>query len=131
MPKNREEQNKEYDADIKSWKKYTDLCDFQDIMIEGGGGQQMKVIVIKSKKNKDKTGMACMTYFHGGGAVALLPEHLNGCLSKMCLALDIVVFNVDYRLAPETKTPGAFEDGVRAVKYVNEHAAEYGAASNM
>lgn len=91
----------------------------------------MKVIVIKSKKNTSKTGMACLTYFHGGGAVALKPEHLNGCLSKICLSIDFVVFNVDYTLAPEAKTPGGFRDGVAAVKYVNQHAADYGADPSM
>ena len=87
----------------------------------------MRVIVIKAKKNIDKKDMACIVNCHGGGAVALKPEHLNGKMARLCLALDIVAFNIDYRLAPEAKTPEGFKDCVAAVKYFNQHAAEYGA----
>ena len=96
----------------------------------------MRVIVIKSKKNIEKTDYyqkakkACFVYCHGGGAVALKPEHLNGKLARLCLALDIVVFNIDYRLAPEAKTPEGFKDCVAAVKHFKEHAAEYGGDPN-
>lgn len=87
----------------------------------------MRVIVTKAKKNIGKKDMACIVNCHGGGAVALKPEHLNGKMARLCLALDIVAFNIDYRLAPEAKTPEGFKDCVAAIKYFNQHAAEYGA----
>ena len=67
--------------------------------------------------------MAGLVYFHGGGAISLRPEHLNGKLARFCLGLDLVVFNVDYRLCPEIRSPEGFKDGVAAVKYFKENAA--------
>lgn len=47
---------------------------------------------------------------HGGGFVAGKPELDAGFCDKLHRALDIWVFNLDYRLAPETVCPGDKED---------------------
>ena len=42
-------------------------------------------------------------YAHGGGAVACTAAQYKPYLSYMAVDCGLVVFNVDYRLAPETR----------------------------
>ncbi|WCJ38661.1 alpha/beta-Hydrolases superfamily protein [Euphorbia peplus] len=61
-----------------------------------------------------------MLQFHGGGFVSGSNETVGNdafCrrIAKMC---DVVVVAVGYRLAPESKFPAAFEDGIRVLNWV-------------
>ena len=47
-----------------------------------------------------------MVYAHGGGAVGGSAMGYKGYLSHMAMTCGVVVFNVDYRLAPDTKYIG-------------------------
>ena len=47
---------------------------------------------------------ACIVYAHGGGAIAACAELYKGYLAHMALDCQVVVFNVDYRLAPESRS---------------------------
>ena len=51
----------------------------------------------------DKRDRACIIYAHGGGAIACSAETHSRFLAHMAMDCGIVVFNVDYRLAPETR----------------------------
>ena len=53
----------------------------------------------------------------------------NPC-KLLCDVADAVVFNVDYRLAPETAYPGGLHDCYDTVKYVYEHADQWGIDKN-
>jgi acetyl esterase len=68
-----------------------------------------------------------LVYYHGGGWVIGNVEVTD----KPCRALAndarCVVASVEYRLAPETKYPGAPEDCYAATKWLAEHAAELNA----
>ena len=69
-----------------------------------------------------------LLYFHPGGQV-LGSAHdrlTHPYAVTMALELDIVLAVVDYRLAPETRAPGAAEDGYLAYTYLCKHAAEKG-----
>ena len=67
---------------------------------------------------------------HGGGFVMGDPEGDDFMCKKFRDALDITVINVEYRLAPETKWPGDKEDVYDVVKYVVDHADEFGIDPN-
>lgn len=86
----------------------------------------MMVQVIKAIKNKDKKGMPGIINAHGGAAIMCRANSESGYMSRLAASLDIVVFNIEYRLGPETKCPGGHKDCVAAVKYFHEHAEEYG-----
>ena len=47
--------------------------------------------------------LACIIYAHGGGAIGGSAAMYKGLLSYMAVDCGVVVFNVDYRLAPETR----------------------------
>ena len=61
--------------------------------------------VIKSKANKERTDLCGFVYAHGGGGVTSTAVSENGLLCKFAIDNDIVIFNVEYRLAPEHKSP--------------------------
>ena len=46
---------------------------------------------------------ACIVYAHGGGVIGGTANLYKGFLSHMAMDCGVVVFNVDYRLAPETR----------------------------
>ncbi|MBW7884427.1 arylesterase [Pigmentiphaga sp. NML030171] len=63
-------------------------------------------------------------HIHGGGYVSGAPEMNAASNLNNAEALNSVVLSVDYRLAPETKFPGAIEDCYAALAWIHEHASE-------
>lgn len=63
-------------------------------------------------------------YLHGGGYTAGNPRLYRGLSIHLARAAEAVVYNLDYRLAPEHVYPAALDDAVAAFR---ELAAEYGA----
>lgn len=83
-------------------------------------------IPVNVVKASSKSGLPVIINYHGGGFVSsLLPwmEYDAMILSKK---FNAVVFDVDYRVAPENKFPAAPNDAYAAYKWVMEHAKEYG-----
>ena len=67
-----------------------------------------------------------LVWFHGGGWV--LGDMSSGDLAGREIAsrANCIVVSVDYRLAPETRFPGAFEDCLFATRWVIERGAHIG-----
>ena len=63
---------------------------------------------------------------HGGGFVAGMPEGDDFFCDYVCRQLGIKVVNIEYRLAPEYTCPSDKEDVYDVIKYVHDHADEYG-----
>jgi acetyl esterase len=68
-----------------------------------------------------------VVFFHGGGWVAGDLETHDRQARLLAIETGAVVISVDYRRAPETRFPGAFEDGLAAVGDVFARIAEFGA----
>lgn len=49
-----------------------------------------------------------------------------GVMARYAVENDLVVFNVDYRLAPETPAPGNIMDCYAALRFVCQNAGEWG-----
>ena len=65
-------------------------------------------------------------YFHGGGYVSgSPPERYLPLAAAVALAANARVHVVDYRLAPETPFPGAFDDCLRAYHWLVTHSGAY------
>ena len=67
-----------------------------------------------------------ITYFHGGGYVAMSPETHEKLTKQLCVGAGALVVSVDYRLAPEHRYPAPLDDCVAAWRWVRAHAAEIG-----
>lgn len=67
-----------------------------------------------------------LVFAHGGGWVfGNLDSHDVLC-AQLALEAGIMVFAVDYRLAPEARFPGAFDDVVAGLKWVAANGASVG-----
>lgn len=68
---------------------------------------------------------ACV-YLHGGGWIVGSLETEDRSLRELAVSSELPVFSVDYRLAPEYKFPSQVEECAAVVKWLHEHAAEFG-----
>ena len=73
---------------------------------------------------------AAIVYCHGGGCAWLSARHTFAKCARYALENQAVVFNVDYRLAPEFKSPAAVFDAVGVVLYVHQYSANLGVDSS-
>ena len=87
------------------------------------GAPELRLWIIDpapSEKNKP-----VLLYIHGGGFImpdpTLMPQ-----IQAIAADCHCVVVSADYRLAPETRYPGALEDNYAALKWIHAHAAELG-----
>jgi acetyl esterase len=70
--------------------------------------------------------LPALVYAHGGGWVfGNLDSHDVLC-AQLALEAGIAVFHVDYRLAPEARFPGAFDDVVAALQWVAANGGSVG-----
>lgn len=76
---------------------------------------------------KDAVGpLPCIFHVHGGGYVAGAAGEMEFMHRPMARDLGCMIISVEYRLAPETRFPGAVEDSYAALVWVNANAAELG-----
>jgi acetyl esterase len=74
--------------------------------------------------------LPALVFAHGGGWVfGNLDSHDVLC-AQLALEARIAVFAIDYRLAPEARFPGAFDDVVAGLKWVAANGASIGIDSN-
>jgi acetyl esterase len=67
-----------------------------------------------------------LVYFHGGGFVLGSIESYDRFLSQLAFQSKVLVISVGYRLAPETRFPGALADAKLAFNWFHERASEFG-----
>ena len=73
-----------------------------------------------------ETPHGALLHVHGGGFVLGTADIGDIGNRAIALALAISVVSVDYRLAPETRWPGALEDCYSALVWMHDNAAELG-----
>jgi acetyl esterase len=92
-----------------------------DTQVKGAAGP-LAARVYRLSREKAPT----VVFFHGGGWVAGDLETHDRQARLLAIETSAVVVSVDYRRPPETRFPGAFEDGFAAVRDVLERIAEFG-----
>lgn len=79
--------------------------------------------------NKFPLPRPAVLYIHGG-SFRILSKDTHWLLAALLASRGYVVFNIDYRLAPKTRYPGAIEDAAAAYIWVCENAARFGGDAN-
>jgi acetyl esterase len=83
-------------------------------------------IACRLYSDRDTTSLPALVFLHGGGWIGGdLDTHDVFC-RELAVGAGCAVIAVDYRLAPEHKFPGAYEDCLAACAHVLDHAAELG-----
>merc|ERR1712013_240081 len=105
-----------------------DNCDQSSLSVPTvhDGQHDVQVLVHSPKSLANDVSRPCIIYAHGGGAIAGSAAIYAGFLSYMASDCGVVVFNVDYRLAPATRCPNNILDFYEVVKHVSENAGELG-----
>jgi len=70
-----------------------------------------------------------LLYFHGGGHVLGTLDGYDTIAQQLARLGDCAVFSVEYRLAPETKSAGIYQDGLDAYEWLLNSAVELGTDS--
>ena len=98
------------------------VAQVEDREIPGPGGP----LRIRLYRDESRGNLPITVFFHGGGfVIGSLDSHDNIC---RCLArrAGSLVVSVDYRLAPETRFPGAVKDACAALAWVHRNARDIG-----
>jgi acetyl esterase len=96
-----------------------------DRTIPGPAGE-LPVRIYRPASAPAAAALPALVYAHGGGWVfGNLDSHDVLC-AQLALEAGIAVFHVDYRLAPEARFPGAFDDVVSALQWVAAHGDSVG-----
>jgi acetyl esterase len=95
-----------------------------DIEVKGAAGK-LAARVYRMSDAQSPT----IVFFHGGGWVAGDLETHDRQARLLAIETGSVVVSVDYRRPPETRFPGAFEDGFAALRDVIARIVEFGGDS--
>jgi acetyl esterase len=95
-----------------------------------GPGGAIPIRLYRPERAASDARLPALVYAHGGGFVfGNLDSHDVLC-AQLAIDAQIAVVAIDYRLAPETRFPGAFEDVVAGLKWVATHGAAIGIDTN-
>ncbi len=70
--------------------------------------------------------LPCIFHIHGGGYIGGEVAQFVGMLGPLAIELGCVITSVNYRVAPETRFPGAIEDCYAALAWLVANADEMG-----
>jgi len=88
------------------------------------GSPDVRVMVIDGTGGK--AGSPAYLHMHGGGFVAGRVDQYPAAYQALAQACQCLVVSVDYRLAPETRFPGALDDNYAALRWLNGNADALG-----
>ncbi len=99
-------------------------CRVDSFEIDGPAGK----IPVRSYRRPDhgREPSPVIVFMHGGGWSLGDLDSYDGLLRDLCDLSRTVIVSVGYRLAPEHKFPAGLEDGLAAVRWVNNHCAGLG-----
>jgi acetyl esterase/lipase len=90
------------------------------------GAPDVRVLAYTPSGKNTSTGRPAYLHMHGGGFVIGTPEINDAANRSIASQLNCVIVSVDYRLAPETRFPGALEDCYTAFRWLVAQADQLG-----
>jgi acetyl esterase/lipase len=96
--------------------------------VPGPAGAPDVEVAIYTPRRRAGT-LPCIFHIHGGGYVAGSTKSLEPMHRSLAAAADCCVVSVEYRLAPETRFPGAIEDCYAALSWLFAQATNLGVDS--
>ncbi len=84
----------------------------------GGPAGAPDVGVMIYRPRQSATPLPCIFHIHGGGYVLGSASRMEPIHRKLCVAAACVIVSIDYRLAPETPSPGPLEDCYAGLKWL-------------
>jgi acetyl esterase len=108
---------------------FTEEITFQgDDYTNDGDKRDLKFLLNRPKTTNHSTDnpSPALMYIHGGGAIAFNAKCSDSACQRWADENDLVVFNLDYRLAPETPAPGGILDCYAGLKFIIANAEKYG-----
>jgi acetyl esterase/lipase len=102
-----------------------------NLPVAGGYGSEGTTIALDYRLYRPTTPgpHQLIAYFHGGGWVLGSKDSDEPLCRDLCVQTDSIVVSVNYRHAPETRFPAAFDDAFTAVRWIAAHAEELGGKS--
>lgn len=88
------------------------------------GAPEVAVRIYRPRAGDHRRG--CIFHIHGGGYVGGAYREMEAIHAPLAATLDCVIVTVDYRLAPETRFPGAIEDCYAALGWTFAEAEALG-----
>ena len=88
------------------------------------GGYDVEVYVYTPKTLAENKQNAAFVHAHGGGAVGLTAADIKNWRSNFAVKCNVVVFDVECHLAPETKYPNNVKDFYAVIKYISDNASQ-------
>ncbi len=110
---------------MRAPEQLTPVAGTRDVSIPGPAGG-MKARVYRPEVD-DAGGQPTVLFLHGGGWTVGSVETHDNQARTLCALSGSVVVSLDYRLAPETRWPGAVDDSWAALQWVAAHVDELGA----
>jgi len=99
--------------------------DLESHTIAGPPGAPEVSVFVYTPRAK-RAPLPCILHIHGGGYVMGSASGMEAVHRPLALDAACVVASVEYRLAPETRFPGAVEDCYAALRWLHAHARELG-----
>ncbi|MGW0660881.1 alpha/beta hydrolase [Streptodolium elevatio] len=101
------------------------VAEVRDLAVPGPGGD-IPVRVYRPDGSAPADVLPVVVFCHGGGWVLCSVDTYDSSVRALANATGAVFVSVDYRLAPETRFPGAAEDAYAAYVWARANAAEIG-----
>ena len=98
------------------------LADVETVSVPGPGGP----LACRLYRPSLKRGLPALLFFHGGGWVVGNLDTHDRIMRLLAEKSGVLVFGVDYRLAPEHKFPAAHEDALAGLRHAIDHGADWG-----
>lgn len=94
--------------------------------VPGGAGQPPVPVYVINAENATGAPRGAILFIHGGGFIGGDARDNLRSLVALATRLGCAVVSVQYRIAPETRYPGALEDNYAALKWLHANAASLG-----